>query len=49
MKILQINNHYKSGSTGKNVCDSHNYYLEKGYGSIVCYGLGDDVKESGIS
>ena len=38
MKVLQINSVYKNGSTGKIVHDLSEYYLSKGYESIVCYG-----------
>ena len=38
MKILQINNVYKRGSTGKIVADIHGYLQEKNIESVVCYG-----------
>ena len=40
MKILQINNFYNYGSTGKIVHDIHTALLERGHESIVCYGRG---------
>lgn len=36
MKILQVNNVYNSGSTGKIVRDMHVVLQQKGYDSIVC-------------
>ena len=38
MKILQINNVYDFGSTGKITRDIHHGLLEKGYESVVYYG-----------
>lgn len=38
MKILQINNVYDFGSTGKITRDIHHGLLEKGYDSVVYYG-----------
>lgn len=40
MKILQINNHYARGSTGKIVQCIHTELKRKGIESIVCYGRG---------
>ena len=48
MKILQINNVYPKGSTGKITYDLHKGLLEAGIESIVCYGRGDLVQEPGI-
>lgn len=38
MKILQINNVYDFGSTGKITRDIHHGLLERGYDSVVYYG-----------
>lgn len=43
MKILQVNNVYKVGSTGKIVDDLHNAFITKGHSSIVCYGRGKKI------
>lgn len=48
MKVLQINVVYKKGSTGKIVYDIHSSLLNDGINSIVCYGRGNKVNESGI-
>lgn len=48
MKILQINCVYKKGSTGKIVYDMHSELLKDGIESIVCYGRGERVEESGV-
>ncbi len=48
MKILQINNVYNSGSTGKIVHDIHNELISRGFESIVCYANGPKVRESGV-
>ncbi len=40
MKVLQVNCVYKTGSTGKIVCDIHTELLNRGYGAVVCYGRG---------
>ena len=41
MKIIQINNIFPYGSTGKITLDLHNGYLERGLNSIVLYAHGD--------
>ena len=48
MKIMQVNAVYPSGSTGKIVQDIHNYLIENGYESIVCYGRGKKVNKQHI-
>ena len=48
MKILQVNCVYKTGSTGKIVFDIHNELLTRGIDSVVCYGRGAMVRESGV-
>lgn len=40
MKILQVNNVYKNGSTGKITYDIHKELQIRGINSIVCYGRG---------
>ena len=46
MKILQINNYYDFGSTGKIVKDIHYYLKKKGVDSYVAYGRGSRQKDS---
>lgn len=48
MKVLQVNCVYKKGSTGKIVYDIHTGLLKLGYGSVVCYGRGETIQDSGI-
>lgn len=48
MKVLQVNCVYGNGSTGKITADLHHGLLERGISSVVCYGRGADVAESGI-
>lgn len=45
MKILQINNVYKKGSTGKITYDIHQGLQKSGIDSVVCYGRGQKVRE----
>lgn len=45
MKIIQINNVYSNGSTGKIVADLHSLYLSSGIDSIVLYGRGQRSKD----
>ena len=45
MKILQVNNVYRRGSTGKIVYDIHSFLKQSGIDSIVCYGRGQKEKE----
>lgn len=40
MKIVQINNFFRYGSTGKIVGDIHKYLYDKGHESYVLYGIG---------
>ena len=40
MKILQVNNFYKEGSTGKIVYDIQQILDKKGIENLVCYGRG---------
>lgn len=46
MKILQVNNVYKKGSTGKIVYDIHSELIENKIDSIVCFGRGKEIHES---
>ena len=48
MKILQINNVYPQGSTGKIVNDVHTYLIENGYESIVYYGNGERISKENV-
>ncbi len=48
MKVLQINNLYKSGSTGKITYDIHQELMKRGIESIVCYGRGMKTTEKNI-
>lgn len=48
MKVLQVNCVYKKGSTGKITYDLHKGLLEAGIESVVCYGRGELVEESGV-
>ncbi|MDE6758669.1 MAG: glycosyltransferase [Clostridia bacterium] len=48
MKVLQINNVFKTGSTGKIVADIHNELSHTGIESVVCYGRGQKVNEKNI-
>jgi len=48
MKILQVNNVYKRGSTGKIVHDIHTFLKQSGIKSIVCYGRGQIEKEANV-
>lgn len=48
MKVMQINCVYKSGSTGKIVYDIHTALKESGIESVVCYGRGKKMCESGV-
>lgn len=48
MKILQVNNVYNNGSTGKIVHDIHVSLQQRGDQSIVCYGRGEKVKEKNV-
>ena len=45
MKVLQINNFYNYGSTGKITRDLHMALLEQGQESLVCYGRGGLSRE----
>lgn len=48
MKIMQINNTYKCGSTGKMVFDIHSYLQKQGQDSVVCYGRGQNFAENKV-
>lgn len=48
MKILQINNVYKKGSTGKITYDIHQGLQKNGIDSVVCYGRGQKTNESNV-
>lgn len=48
MKILQVNNVYRKGSTGKLTAYLHDELSSRGYDSLVCYGRGDIVKEDRV-
>lgn len=45
MKILQVNNVYNKGSTGKITYDIHSELKSQGIESVVCYGRGEKVSE----
>ena len=45
IKILQVNNVYRNGSTGKITNDIHLSLMKKGYNSVVCYGRGERIVE----
>ena len=45
MKVLQVNNVYKKGSTGKITYDIHSELLKQGIESVVCYGRGEKISE----
>ena len=49
MKILQVNCVYNKGSTGKIVTDVHTALKEKDVESLVCYGRGEQVQETGVT
>lgn len=48
MKVLQINNVYDFGSTGKITKDIHTLLPTFGVESVVCYGRKDKSKEPGV-
>lgn len=48
MKVLQVNCVYNKGSTGKITYDLHKGMLEAGIESVVCYGRGENIKESSV-
>mgnify|MGYP000891919248 CR=1 FL=1 len=48
MKILQVNNVYDRGSTGKIVYDIHKVLQKEGIESIVCYGRGQKEHEQNV-
>lgn len=48
MKILQINNFYNVGSTGKITADIHHVLSEFDIESIVCYGRGEKISENHV-
>lgn len=48
MKVLQINNVFNSGSTGKITADIHSELLENGIESIVCYGRGKQTEKENV-
>lgn len=48
MKILQVNNVYRKGSTGKIVYDIHAELQRQGVESVVCYGRGVRVDEPNV-
>ena len=48
MKILQINNVYATGSTGKLTQILHKALLEDGFASVVLYGRGPTAHERGV-
>ena len=48
MKILQINNLYNSGSTGKITYDIHRFLLAEGIDSVVCYGRGEKTRDANV-
>lgn len=48
MKVLHINCVYKKGSTGKIVNDIHTELKKQSIDSVVCYGRGIKIDESGV-
>lgn len=48
MKILQINNVYRNGSTGKITADINDELIRQGIDSVVCYGRGDKIVENNV-
>lgn len=48
MKVLQVNNVYRNGSTGKITYDIHVGLKEQGIDSLVCYGRGARVQEKDV-
>lgn len=48
MKILQINNFYNVGSTGKITADIHHVLSDSNIESIVCYGRGEKISEDRV-
>lgn len=48
MKVLQVNNVYRNGSTGKITYDIHVGLKEQGIDSVVCYGRGARVQEKDV-
>ena len=48
IKILQLNNFYNEGSTGKIVHDIKTELDKRKIVNIACYGRGKDIKESGV-
>lgn len=48
MKILQINNCFPGGSTGKITNDIHQYLMKNNYSSIVCYANGKKIHQKNI-
>lgn len=48
MKILQVNNVYIKGSTGKILHDIHTELLQNDIKSIVCYGRGSQIVSPGV-
>ena len=48
MKILQVNCVYQKGSTGKITYDLHKGLQEAGIESVVCYGRGEKIRETGV-
>ena len=48
MKVIQINNFYNEGSTGKIVYDIKSELDKRHIDNIVCYGRGKDNNDSGV-
>lgn len=48
MKILQVNNCFPNGSTGKITNDIHNYLINNNYDSIVCYANGKKINQNNV-
>lgn len=48
MKVLQVNNVYRQGSTGKITYDIHVGLKQQGFESVVCYGRGAKVQEENV-
>lgn len=49
MKVLQINNVYNFGSTGKITRDIHHMLLQEGVESLVCYGRRYKTEDKGVT
>ncbi len=48
MKILQINNVYKAGSTGKIISDINSELNERSFSTVICYGRGEKTSDEHV-